>query len=391
MFILLLYINLIYSSSITGSCDASRLFLINKDVLEELVYLRNSSEPNILNNLIKKADSVLLNDLYSVTFKKKKLAPSGDIHDYYSQSPYWYVNDSGKAYKKDGKRNPEIYDHKDRSQLLSLISDLKVLSLAYYLTQNSKYSLRCYQILNTWFIDSQTKMNPHLQFAQVKPTEHRGSFSGMIEARELIQIPDVLYLLDGAEAIKPEFLSSIRVWFSEFLSWLEFSELGVSASKQNNNIGTIYDLQLLVFDFFINNDIDHTREEIFERYNDRICSQIGPSGIQKFEMKRSSPISYSLFNLKMLSIMVVFSKNVNGEDLLDYNCNGVGLNDAFQYLLELDNSSRSMGSNKKLLFSQDQELYLNELDYVINSNFSSVTDEKTSTEIEDLINRVFIL
>ena len=93
--------------------------------------------------LITEADRILQSGtLYSVTFNER-IPPSGDIHDYYSTSPFWWPNpgsENGLPYICiDGKFNPERDRVSDREPFRNMVEDSRILTLAYTLTGNRAY------------------------------------------------------------------------------------------------------------------------------------------------------------------------------------------------------------------------------------------------------------
>ena len=109
---------------------------------------------------------------YSVTFKKD-VPSSGDKHDYMSFSRYWWPNPEtpdGLPYvRRDGHVNVEIRRRGDRDQIGQLFIDVETLALAYYLFQAEQYATHAIKLIHTWYLDPETKMNPHLRFGKRCP------------------------------------------------------------------------------------------------------------------------------------------------------------------------------------------------------------------------------
>jgi hypothetical protein len=139
-----------------------------------------------LKTLITQADDWLSKGPWSVT-SKTKLPPSGDIHDYTSQAPYWWPSDNssdGNPYvQRDGEKNPEVYNYPDRQDAEKVFRASYTLSLAWYYTSNESYARHAANILRTWFIDSATRMNPNLNHAQLIPHANTGRCIGIIDFR----------------------------------------------------------------------------------------------------------------------------------------------------------------------------------------------------------------
>lgn len=69
-----------------------------------------------VDSLVEDANKILNTGSFSVTFQKNKIPPSGDLHDYVSQAPYWWPDSSrpdGRPYiRRDGRINPEEINQK---------------------------------------------------------------------------------------------------------------------------------------------------------------------------------------------------------------------------------------------------------------------------------------
>lgn len=124
-----------------------------------------------INRVIRRCTGALRdNNTYSVTAKSSdQLAPSNDIHDYYSLARYFWPNASapnGLPYMRaDGYVNPEIYLIPDPAYVTVMFNDIQVCSLAYFFTGNETYSKVATKRIRDWFLDPNTFMNPNLQFA----------------------------------------------------------------------------------------------------------------------------------------------------------------------------------------------------------------------------------
>ena len=104
--------------------------LIHEDALYKAAY----------EGLLQRADRTLGKPLYSVM--SKPLTPdSGDKHDYMSFGPYWWPDpkkeDGLPFINRDGEVNPASRDSRsDRPKLSALTDELKILSMAYYLSED---------------------------------------------------------------------------------------------------------------------------------------------------------------------------------------------------------------------------------------------------------------
>jgi hypothetical protein len=246
-------------------------------------------------------------------------AASGDLHDYVSLSPYFWPDPSrpkGLPYVlRDGETNPEANKY-DSGRLGTMCHNIQVLTLAYYLTGEEAYADRAAQQLRRWFLDPDTRMNPHLKYAQMVKGRNQGSRWGIIDTWPLIHVVDGVALLEGSKSWTTADTSGIKKWFAGYLSWLCTSDLGLAESAANNNHAVYYDLQLADFALFTDqNNLAHA--VLAEVGSKRVQTQIEPDGSMPAELARTKSLSYSLFNLKAFFTLAHLGETVN-VDLWNY-------------------------------------------------------------------------
>jgi len=257
--------------------------------------------------LLADADEAMERPAFSVT-DKSTLPPSGDIHDYWHPAPYWHPNpDSvdGLPYiRKDGMRVPGtiMYEPEstkyDRTRLQHLFDDSTILALTWKLTGNRDYAVRAAGHLRRWFIDPATRMNPHLEFAQVKMghNKNRGSSSGIIEMKDLYYYLDAVRLLSESEALSDDDEASFKSWLQIYVRWLRESRQGIDERAAKNNHGLYYDLQVAAIAAYLDQ-----RPLLFSTLRDsreRIAHHFAPDGSQPEELTRTTTAHYCCFNLQ---------------------------------------------------------------------------------------------
>jgi hypothetical protein len=253
--------------------------------------------------LRREADAALAVTRFSVV-DKPVAPPSGDKHDYLSQAPYFWPDPGrpdGRPYiRKDGVRNPEIDRITDHRAIDGLVANAQTLGLAYYFSGDERYAEKAASLLRAFYLDSATRMNPHLQFAQFIPGVNSGRGIGLIETRGFTRVVDAIGLIAGSRAWHAEDERSVRDWFAAFLTWMQESANGRDEAAANNNHGTYYDLQVTSFALFLDRrDLAvHVLERAKER---RVAVQIEPDGRQPLELARTNAWSYSTGNLDGLT------------------------------------------------------------------------------------------
>ena len=100
-----------------------------------------------------------------------QLPPTDNKHDYLSLSPYYWpdpTKPNGLPYIiHAGIVNPQVYSIPDKQNLEDMVHRTKVLSLAYRFTNNPTYASKAAKLLQVWFLDNDTHMNPNLQYAEM--------------------------------------------------------------------------------------------------------------------------------------------------------------------------------------------------------------------------------
>lgn len=315
-----------------------RVFLLDAD---SLVSIRSSISGGnkiytpALKKLLKDADKALKAEPLSVT-TKVLLPPTGDKHDYYSLSRYWWPDPSkpdGKPYiRRDGETNPENETITDHVFLQKTVTNINTLALAFYYTGEEKYAERASELIRVWFLNPETKMNPNLTYSQTilgRP-EPRGT--GILDAREFCTLVDGLGILQLSRSWEKKEQQQVIAWFKEYLKWLRESKNGLHEIDAQNNHGTWYDVQATAIALFVGETA--IAKQICEgAKSKRIAYQITPEGGQPEELVRTLSFHYSTFNLFALSRLATLSNHV-GVDLWNYKTSdNRGIRTALDHLI----------------------------------------------------------
>lgn len=257
--------------------------------------------------IIRDADKMLANPIPVIT-DKQRVAPSGDKHDYFSMARYWWPNPKtadGMPYiRKDGQRNPET-EGMDRETLGAMEKMLTVFALAYFYTGKEAYADKGWEILRAWFVNRKTRMNPSLQYSQVRMghNHNQGSNSGLLDGYSLLVVPDAVQILSASKSAKPKEIAAVKQWFADYLDWMLTSPQGRKEDIADNNHGTAYHIQVAVYALFAGNDTV-AKQYLNSFVERRILPQIEPDGRQPKELARARAYGYSCYNLKHLLDML---------------------------------------------------------------------------------------
>jgi hypothetical protein len=320
------------------SSKSPEAFLVDVKLLEaNKIKVRNGDKDMIkaVRVLSAEADAALKNGPYTIV-TKTKLPPSGDKHDYMSVGPYWWP-DSTKAdglpyIRRDGVVNPERHGVKDADDLKLLGRDVKLLGLAYYFTSDEKYVQHARVLLRTWFLDKETKMNPHLKYGQAIPGITEGRGIGIIDTKCMVDIIDGVQLIKNSKSWSEADHKALQSWFSEFLNWMLTSPIGKDEADEHNNHGVYYDLQVVAMSLFLGNK-EQAKKILQEQTLPRIESQINEDGSQPHELARTKSWGYVTMNLKGFFGLARLGEHAN-VDLWNYQtAGGKSIKKAFEWLL----------------------------------------------------------
>lgn len=285
--------------------------------------------------LIERADEALTEGPFSV-MDKKRTPPSGNKHDYLSMGPYWWPDPSkpnGLPYmRKDGEVNPETRGNNvDRSSAAKLFSNVESLGWAYYFSGDEIYAQKALQLLETWFINPETRMNPNLNYAQGIPGRTEGRGIGIIDWASINRLISPIQILEAGGILKGTTKDKLYQWFTQYLNWLETSKNGVDEDDYFNNHGTWYDAQVVGIELMLGQK-QKAKARLEQVKTKRIASQIEPDGSQPHELARTKSMGYSTMNLRAYIHLANMGNKV-GVDLWDFKtADGRSIRKALAYL-----------------------------------------------------------
>jgi hypothetical protein len=319
----------------------SRALLLNHSLLlnAKQAVQNDSTNGSILQasieDLLLQANSFLSLRPKSIT-EKDEIPPSGDKHHFLSLAPYRWPDStkpSGLPYvNHDGRVNPEVYSIPDKWNMDDMIYRVKILSLAYYFTDNPSYASKAGELLRVWFLNNSTYMHPNLQHAEIVRGENNGTMRGILHGKNLPDVIEAIRLIQNSPSWSKQDQQGMELWFSKYLDWLLYSKLGMEEGRQTNNHGTWYALQVSAISLFLNKT--HVAKSILQDVRDEfIARQIEPDGSQHYEIRRRNSLDYSIFNLLGLFKLASIGERL-GIDLWNYKTSeGEGLQKALDYLL----------------------------------------------------------
>lgn len=239
----------------------------------------------------------------------------GGPHDYFSEGDYWWPdakNPNGPYIRRDGMSNPANFnDH--RELLIRLSLQVPALTAAWVITKKTPYAAKAADHLRAWFVNSNTRMNPNLQYAQAIHGITPGRGTGIIDTLHLVEVARSASWLEHSSALKPDETDTIRGWFADYTTWMTTSKNGLEEKAAKNNHGTCWVAQVAEFARLTHND--SIVAECRELFRTRLVpDQIAPDGRLPLELARTKPYSYSLFDMDALSTICQIA-SIPGDNL----------------------------------------------------------------------------
>ena len=266
-----------------------------------------------LADLTAKAGAVMGWEPVRLTDHRAALSKGGP-NDYYSNGDYWWPDPAsadGLPYIcRDGESNPNNFNY-HRQALRRMRYAVTHLAAAYKITGDAKYADRAARWLKEFFLDPDTRMNPHLLYAQAIPGICDGRGIGIIDTLHLIDVPAAAEAVQGhMEAGEPQ---ALRQWFADYLRWMDTHPYGIGERDYHNNHGITWWAQAASFARFTGDGAMLARCR--ERFKTSLIpDQMAPDGSFPLELKRTKPYCYSMFTLDNLCNIALLA-SADGDDL----------------------------------------------------------------------------
>jgi len=256
-----------------------------------------------------------------------------DTHEYYSEAPDWWpdpLNPTGPYIRHEGQINP-IRFAANHTALDAMCEAVFTLGTAAFLLDDPRYAQRAARIINVWFVNPKTRMNPSLDHARAVPGVNTGAATGVLDGRAFIRAIQGMEFLAQTPSWDPKEQAAVRKWFGEYLQWLLHSANADEERRSGNNHASWWAAQTAAVATFV--DDPAARQNTFAFYRDRIFPwQIRANGSAPREEARTRSLTNSVFNLEAFAMLCRVAQ-VNGTDLWDVRArNGATIATVIDYL-----------------------------------------------------------
>jgi hypothetical protein len=227
---------------------------------------------------------------WSVTAERPK-EYDPDPHEYYSESPfYWPVPDKpGTPYvRRSGQPNPERFAA-NHTAMNAMADAVFTLSSAALLLDNPAYARRAARVVNAWFINPKTRMNPGMERAHSIPGGGPTA-GGAVEGRPLIRAIQGMEFLTQTGTWDPKDEAAVRKWFEDYLRWLMPKLEGPTGPRGEGDRGSPWwTAQAAAVATFV--DDEAALKRVFTHYGDRLPPRRPRLGALRQAFTRSLAVS----------------------------------------------------------------------------------------------------
>jgi hypothetical protein len=241
-----------------------------------------------------------------------------DAHDYFSDAPYFWPdpkNPNGPYIRHDGRRNPNrfVANHNDLGAMATCVFTM---GAATWFLGDERYAQHGAEVLNSWFIDAKTRMNPHLEHGQAIKGINDGRGTGLIDTVSLIYCAQGILLMEKAGHMDAAMSSSLREWFAQFLNWMTTSAKGKAEGNSGNNHATWWTAQVAAYATLTRNQ--NALDKAWEHYkNYLVPEEIRPDGSCPREEARTKSLGYTMMNADAFATICRIAQTW-GVDLWNY-------------------------------------------------------------------------
>jgi len=243
---------------------------------------------------------------------------AGGPHDFSSEGDYWWpdpTNSAGPYIRRDGMTNPDNFTA-HRLLMFGMARDVGALAAAYDLARDERYAEAAVRHLRAWFVDTDTRMNPDLRYAQAIHGITEGRGVGIIDTLHLAEVALAVEALRDSPALDGATDGAVTQWFRDYLHWMGTHPNGLEEKNAKNNHATCWVLQAAAF-ARLTGDAEVLAQCRSRLVDDLLPNQMAPDGSFPLEMARTKPYGYAIFNLDVMSALAV-TLSTRDEDLMSH-------------------------------------------------------------------------
>ena len=266
--------------------------LLSEDEAEPIHSAIIRKEPwtlDAVRHLRAEADKRMREGPWSVTTDR----PPGlnlDAHDYYGEAPFWWPDPANPAapWVRRDRVNPDRFVA-NKTALDATCDSIFTLGAASFFLDEPRYGEHAAHLINAWFLNPKTRMNPSLEYSQAIRglNEARG---GSIDGRVFIRAVQGMEFLSQSGQWDARDAAATHKWFEEYLRWLQRGN-----EKNSGNLrASWWTAQVAAIATFV--DDRAAAQMAFNFYRDAVLPRQAGAENAAREEERVRSLIYSTFN-----------------------------------------------------------------------------------------------
>lgn len=139
---------------------------------------------------------------------------------------------------RDGQVNPDVRTLQGPGTVNSAAQTILYNALSPLLGGPSSHSKNVADLVQTFFLTPETKVNPNINYGQIVrgPGKEgsQGTFTGILDFRSMIQVANGVEVLRGAKSASwtPDKDNAITLWATNYTGWLSSNGLARMAASR---------------------------------------------------------------------------------------------------------------------------------------------------------------
>lgn len=249
---------------------------------------------------------------------------------------------------RDGQVNPDVRKLPGPGAINNVSQNLINNALAYAFTRSSSYSKNFVAGLEHFYLNSDSRMNPNMNYGQVArgPDSQGGTFTGVLDGRGHVKAINGIMIMKALR--NPDWTDhrdqEMNKWMSAYLTWLKTSTIGKKTASRPNNHGTFYFSQVAAIQLYLGY-VDEAIETLRSYFEGPYMDQIAASGEQPFEATRTRPFHYRCFNLEAMITNAKIGDQLGQNFWTKKSKRGATIQDAVDFAMSAD----SKGEDRSLV------------------------------------------
>lgn len=258
--------------------------------------------------------------------------------------------------RRDGVRNPDDDLLPCRETWIEISKAVLSNALAYGLTRDETFAQKAVTFIRTFFLDPRTGVLPNINYGQIirgppgasngQNDWSKGTFRGLIEWRHILNIVNSIVMIRacGSKSWSTLDAAQMSKWASDYLHWLETSDIALQTRDNKNNMASFYYNQVISL-YIVLGKTEQASTQANEYFTNSFMGQIDQQGNQPLESTRTRSFHYLTFGLEAMMANAKLADNLGLNMWCAKTLKNTTIQDAVDYILNLANNNFINGNS----------------------------------------------